>query len=145
MAEPFPGEISDWSGAIAYLSQRHSEVRSLNAGLVHLRVNRPGGSVELRARRTELPNGRPWLMLVATLCEVTQLRARAALVANRTLPLGGIATLGNRVVLRQLVPLTGLLPAHLDTTLGALADLVLVLQHSLQAGGDEAPYAYLFR
>lgn len=130
--------LETWGEIVDDVTRRFSDVRPLHPALLHLRVDRPGGSVELRARPMVLPTGQPWLMLAASICDKSRLRGRAALVANRHLPVGGLATLGDRVVLRHHAPMADLTAEHLAVLIENLADVALVLQRG------EPPYAYLF-
>jgi hypothetical protein len=83
--------------------------------------------------------------LALSLGHHTLFRKRAALVANRRLPVGGLALLRDTMLLTQSLPFHRLRVAHIEETLTALADTVAMLSDSASTDApEEAPFAYLF-
>jgi len=93
--------------------------------------------------------GSEWLALGVPICAAERVRPRAALVANAELPIGALVLRDDVLVLRQTVPLQGLVPAQLELTLRALVRTTALLARALLATAAEPdrelPFRYLFK
>src|SRR5688572_6125368 len=86
------------------------ELASFGAVVAHLRAT----GCEMAVAQVLAPPGAPWLCLMVTLGPMESFGLRAALVANGELPAGALALMDNRIVLRQTLPLEGLLVTQLE-------------------------------
>src|SRR5262249_55284277 len=94
---------------------------------------------ELRAAQVLAPPGPPWLCLMVELGRIDGFVLRATLVANAELPIGALALLDHQLILRQTLPIAGLLVAQLDQAMRGLARVAAELR------APASPYAYIVR
>jgi hypothetical protein len=138
-------DLDGWPALRAHVTETQLEVRVLTERLLHVTIAQGRGRLDLRLRLEASPSGSPWVMLVAQVCTIRELRARAALVANRTLPIGALAMLNEWIVLRQALPLRPAFRDGFDRALHSFGELVTILRTSCRSGDADAPYAYLFQ
>ena len=131
-------EITSFGALVAHLRATLAATPA-PAGGERYRYERDGTSCELAIAQVLAPPGPPWLCLMVTLGPMESFGLRAALVANGELPAGSLALLDHQVVLRQTLPLEGLLVAQLDEAIRGLAHVASELQAA------ESPYAYVIR
>ena len=143
-------ELARWSDVEGHLRATGRPFRPFSddsgAGVRFLYPHRSGPML-FGLRPVAFPGGRQWLGITVPVCEAPRLKLRGALLANTELPIGGLATFGDHVVLRQIVPLEGLRVAALEAAFRALADTAAELRVAAAStdGGADVPYAYAFR
>jgi hypothetical protein len=136
------GEIASFTALVSHMRAAHTPVVDAS-GVERYLVENEGGHCPVGVAPVPAPPGRPWLSLSISIGDLAPLALRAILVANAELPVGALAVVGDAVVLRQTLPLDGLLVAQLDQALRALVTVSAQLR---AAGGDgESPYRYVYR
>jgi hypothetical protein len=132
-------EIASWPALLAHL---HATLAP-GASAERFSYDRDGTRCELGIAKVLAPPGPPWLCLMVWLGPVEKFVLRAALVANAELPIGALALLDKHIVLRQTLPLEGLLVAQLEQAIRGLAEVGLELEAAVAQA--ESPYAYVVR
>jgi len=143
-------EFSSLADVAGYLSGTGRVVRTSRDGeLAQCGYDHHGSPVVVTLRRLIFPTGSLWLGLSVPICPSDRIRPRSALVANGELPVGALALWEEQILLRQTLPLAGLLAETLERALGALADtaaqLMLVAGRIAADPEVEIAYGYLFR
>ena len=106
-------------GILAQLGARHRYSRMVHDELrVVLTFHDVRVGVRVRPRKTA---GAPAVVLVAELGPIAAIDPKAALASNASLTGGMLATMGDILVLRAVLPVDGLSPEGLDRWLNALA------------------------
>lgn len=142
MTSGAPVELASFAALVRHLGAALAPVAGA-AGAECYALERDGMALELRVAQVAAPPGRPWLSLAVPIGRVESFSLRAALVANAELPIGALALEGEHIVLRQTLPLDGLLSAQLDQAIRALAEVAAQLK--AVAGGAGSPYAYVVK
>lgn len=132
------------------------EIPSWSALLLHLGATLAPGSkgdrfsyvhgetrCEIGVAQVLAPPGPPWVCLMVWLGRVEGFGLRATLVASGQLPIGSLALLDEQIVLRQTLPLEGLLVTQLGQAIRGLAETASQLQAAV--AHDDSPYAYVVR
>jgi len=135
------GGFSGFASVARYLVGAGGQVAG---DLIACRYEDAGVSAVIAVRAVAAPSGGEWLALSIPIAPSSRVAARAALVATGELPIGALALWQDVVLLRQTLPIAGLLPARLAETMRALAHTAAVL---VAAAGPEGagPFAYVFR
>lgn len=147
----FPGmsaearEICSWSDFVAYVEGHHAQAVVSAKQRIRFEVRHANRSELVLGWCQPAPTRTPWLGLAMSLGHHALFRKRAALVANRRLPIGGFALLRETMFLTQTLPLQQLRVAHVEETLTGLAETVALLSASAAPDAPEdAPFAYVF-
>ncbi len=108
-------------------------------------IEHQGTHLELLLGAARQATGGRWLALAFIVGQFDDLRPRGALTANLYLPIGALGVWHKQVVLRQTLPLTALLPVHLDRTVKALAAAALELRGARERGALELSLPFRVR
>jgi hypothetical protein len=136
------GEIASFGALVGHLRSAHTPIVDA-AGVERYLYQHEGRGCEVGVAQVPAPPGRPWLSIAVSIGAMAPFALRAALVANAELPIGALALVGDTVVLRQTLPLDGLLVTQLDQVLRALAAAAAEL---LAADSrPDSPYRYVHR
>jgi len=142
--------IGSFASLPRYLELRgHRFALAPGMDLIQCRYEEDRLSALVAMRRARSRAGAEWLAIGLPICSVQSIQLRAALIANDELPIGGLAVTNGVVLVRQTLPLVGLLSSHLDHALATLvrtaAELAVAATRAATDPDVETAYRYLFR
>lgn len=134
-----------WSDLVSHLKQNHRNVQIFTEEL--LLFERGGDPEDLRfAVMRVTDRSGAWVAFNAKLFKRPRLVARAALLANLSLPIGALSFfLEDDVILRQTLPLAGMTAQLLEPTLAALSTLTTELRAVESNPETDSAFGYIVR
>lgn len=138
-------ELTSWPDVLRYLTaaRRRYQV-SGGMAVIDYEIGSKRSLVSLRpVRSSQARDASMWLALSVNVCGEREVVVRAALMANLAIPIGALGLHAEKLVLRQTLPLGGLLVTQLSLAMDALVRMAGDLYQPTLRADD--PFGYLYR
>jgi hypothetical protein len=146
MGDAGENRIRTWTDLRDHVTATYGQVPGVNPSFVRFPFAHGDASFTIGAFELRSRGGRGWVALAVKICDVNRIRPNAALLKNVELAVGAFGMVADHLTIRQTLPIDGLRPAQIASTLRELVATAKHVQDALERPDDEHnSFGYLAR